>query len=38
MNQIEQCEEQLAAVEGFFKQMTQQSLHLQYLNFEEAAA
>ena len=38
MNQIEQCEEQLAAVDGFFKQMTQQSMHLQYLEFEEAAA
>jgi tRNA-dihydrouridine synthase B len=38
MNQIDNCEEQLAAVDGFFKQMTQQSMHLQYLEFEEAAA
>ena len=38
MNQIENCEEQLAAVDGFFKQMTQQSRRLQYLEFEEAVA
>jgi tRNA-dihydrouridine synthase B len=38
MNQIENCEEQLAAVDGFFKQMTQQGRHLQYLEFEEPVA
>ena len=38
MNQIENCEEQLAAVDGFFRQMTQRSAHLQYLEFEEALA
>ena len=37
MNQIDNWEDQLAAVDGFFKQMTQQSMHLQYLELEEAA-
>ncbi len=36
MNQIEICEEQLAAVDGFFCQMTQQGRHLQYLELEAA--
>ncbi len=31
MNQIDNCEDQIAAVDGFFSQMTQASRHLQYL-------
>ena len=38
MNQIENCEEQRAAVDAFFRQMTQESRHLRYEEIEEAVA
>lgn len=38
MNQIEDCEGQLAAVDEFFSQMTQNGRRLQYAEHEEAVA
>jgi tRNA-dihydrouridine synthase B len=37
MNQIDNCEEQVAAVDFFFSQMTEQSRHLQYVEMENTS-
>ncbi|MSQ51696.1 MAG: tRNA dihydrouridine synthase DusB [Betaproteobacteria bacterium] len=36
MNQIDDCDEQIVAVDGFFRLMTQASRHLQYAEAEDA--
>ncbi len=36
MNQIDNCEDQIAAVDGFFSLMTQTTRHLQYVDIEES--